>query len=142
MASIVINNDLKVNGNLTFKRSINAERTGFHIEGVISTHLYFDNITSIDTQRFSLKGVEVLEENFGSDDYNILYIFKAEELEVFGAEDNGVHYLLYGDEMKMIEEEMYKDAHPTLGNIGSQYKDMYIKDEDTDDESEKEEQEE
>ena len=138
MASIVINNELKVNGNLTFKRTINENKTGFNIEGVLSTHLYFDNITSIDTQRFSLKGVEVLEENFGSDDYNILYLFTAEDLESFGAEDNGVYYILYGDEMKMIEDEMYKDAHPTLGNIGSQYKDMYVKDDESKDEEQEE----
>lgn len=136
MASIVINKNLKVNGNLTFKRRINEDKTGYLIEGILATHLYFDEISSIDTNRFSLNKVEVYEENFGSDDYNIIYLFTAKDIEIFGVENEGAYYILYGKEMDMIEKEMYKDAHPTLGNIGKEYCDMYIKDEEDDEEEE------
>ena len=126
MAKIVVNGDLKVNGKVTFRRVVNEDKSGFVIEGIFSTHLYFENITSLDMSRFALKDIEVYEEDFGSDDYNILYHFKAKSLKVFGAEEKGVYYVLYGEEMKMIEEEMYKDSHPTLGAIGKEYALMVV----------------
>lgn len=136
MAKLVINESLKVNGKVTLKRVVNEDKKGFTIHGIIATHLYFEDITRIDTSRFSVIGIEVYEEDFGSDDYNILYHFTAEQIDVFGAEEDGVFYILYGKEMKMIEEEMYKNEHPTLGDIGEVYKDMFVKD---DEEDEKEE---
>lgn len=135
MAKLVINDNLLVNGKLSFERALNEEGTAFIIQGVLSTHLYFDDIEKIDSNRFTLDGVEVYKETFGSDDYNILYHFTAKQLEVLGYKQNGATYLLYGEEMKMIEDEMYKDEHPILGDIGKEYKDMYKED----DEEEKEE---
>lgn len=140
MAKIIINDTVRVNGKITFKREANEDNTGFVIRGMFATHLYFDEIISLDTPRFKLTGVEVYEEDFGSDDYNILYSFKADNLEIFGAESNGAYYILYGEEMKMIEEEMYKNDHPTLGDIGEEYKYMFV--EENDDESKEEEKEE
>ena len=41
------------------------------------------------------------------------------------------------EELKeMIENEMYKDDHPILGGIGAQYKDMFIREESEEDDSE------
>lgn len=148
MAKIVINEELKVNGKLTFSRELREEeyqdkegvmktRRFFQISGVLATHLYFDEIHQLDTNRFSLYGVEVYREDFGSDDYNIIYSFVARDIEIHGAEDEGVKYILLGQEMNMIESEMYKEEHPILGDIGAKYKDMII----VDDESEKEEEE-
>lgn len=131
MAKIVVNENLKVNGKLTFEREINEQGTGFNISGVFATHLYFEDITSLDTPRFSLKGIEVYRESFGSDDYNILYHFTAESIEVFGTKIDDAYYVLYGEEIKMIEDEMYKNDHPILGDIGEEYKSMY-KDDDSD----------
>lgn len=136
MAKLVINEELRVNGKLTLRRVVNEDRTGFNIEGLLATHLYFDDINHIDTSRFSVSGIKVYEENFGSDDYNILYHFTADSIEVFGAEENGVFYILYGEEMKMIESEMYKNDHPTLGDIGEEYKDMILKDDERNEEEE------
>lgn len=135
MAKLVINDNLLIKGKLSFERALNEEGTAFIIQGVLSTHLYFDDIEKIDSNRFTLDGVEVYKETFGSDDYNILYHFTAKQLEVLGYKQNGATYLLYGEEMKMIEDEMYKDEHPILGDIGKEYKDMYKED----DEEEKEE---
>jgi hypothetical protein len=124
MANIIINNDLSVNGKVTFDRVPNEDRSGFKIQGIILTHLYFDDITSIQTKRFKLTGVEVYQESFGSDDYNIGYYFTCTKLEILGIEEDGAKFILYPSEMKMIEDEMYKDEHPIMGDIGPQYKGM------------------
>ena len=73
-----------------------------------------------------MSGVEVYQESFGSDDYDILYYFTAKSLMLKDHIEDGIGYILYSDEMRMIEEEMYKDDHPILGGIGKEYKDMYI----------------
>lgn len=147
MAKIIVNDSLQVNGKLSFERSLVNEpfitsegeekiRQYFKIEGVFSTHLYFDDIEKLETNRFELIDVEVYKEVFGSDDYNILYYFTAKDLEVLGYKQNGATYILYGEEMKMIEDEMYKNEHPVLGDIGEEYKDMFV----SDDEDEKKEE--
>lgn len=129
MAKIVINDQLSVNGKVTFNRGANEDKTGFIIQGVLLTHLYFDDIKTIETPRFKLTGVEVTEEAFGSDDYNIGYYFTCSKLEILGYEENGVTVTLFPEEMKMIEDEMYKDEHPILGAIGKEYKEMIRKEE-------------
>jgi hypothetical protein len=129
MANIIINDKLSVNGNCTFNREVNEDKTGFIISGVLLTHLYFDDISTIQTKRFKLTGVEVQREVFGSDDYNIGYQFICSDLEILGSEIEGISYILYPEEMKMIEDEMYKDEHQILGAIGKEYKDMIKKEE-------------
>lgn len=152
MAKIVINEELRVNGRLTFSRELREEqyedkegviktRKFFEISGMLATHLYFDEINQLDTNRFSIYGVEVFKEDFGSDDYNIIYSFVARDIEIHGAEDNGVKYVLLGEEMKMIEDKMYGDDHPILGDIGSEYKYMIIENDEEEDESEEEKEE-
>lgn len=137
MANIIINNNLSVNGKLTFNRVANEDKSGFIIQGVLLTHLYFDDITSIETSRYKLTGVEVTQEAFGSDDYNIGYQFTCENLDIIGLEKEGASFILYPSEMKMIEDEMYKDEHPVLGSIGKEYKDMVkVEEEVTEDGSE------
>lgn len=124
MASIIINENLSVNGKVTFNRAVNEDKTGFVISGILLTHLYFDDIKTIETRRFKLTGVEVYEEAFGSDDYNIGYYFTCTNIEVLGSMQKEALFILYPEEMKMIEDEMYKNEHPILGDIGEQYKDM------------------
>lgn len=139
MAKIIINDNLQVNGKLNIERSLIEEsyidsngnskiKQYLKIEGILSTHLYFEDIEKIETNRYELLDVEVYKEAFASDDYNILYYFTAKTLNVLGSSKNGVSYILYGEEMRMIEEEMYKNEHPILGDIGPEYKDMYIED--------------
>ena len=132
MASIKINDNLEVNGNLTFTRTLVTNEEGklcFDINGVLSTHLYFDDINSLETARYILNDVEVYQESFGSDDYNIIYLFKAKDIEIKGVEIEGAKFILYPEEIEKIEKEMYKNDHPVLGNIGEQYKDI-VKEED------------
>lgn len=130
MAKLIINDTLAVNGKVTFSRTVNKDKTGFVVQGVLLTHLYFDDIKSIQTKRFSLTGIEVFQEGFGSDDYDIAYYFTCEKMQVLGQEADGATFILYPSEMKMIEDVMYKDEHPILGDIGEQYKDMLEKEDD------------
>lgn len=136
MATIIINNELSAKGKLSVSRAINEDKSGFIISGVFASHMYYENIISLETSRFKLSGVEVFEESFGSDDYDILYRFVAKKFALKDAISDGVGYILYAEEMNMIEEEMYKDDHPILGSIGAQYKDMIVKDEEEEDVSE------
>jgi hypothetical protein len=130
MANIIINDNLEVNGKVTFNRAVNESKDGFIIEGIFLTHLYFDDIKTIQTKRYKLTGVKVYQEAFGSDDYNIGYYFSCTNLEILGQEVEGAKFILYPSEMKMIEDEMYKNEHPILGAIGEEYKDMIMKEED------------
>lgn len=127
MAQLIINNNLYENGNVSFSRGANEEGTGFIITGILSTHLYIDDIEIIETPRYKLSGVTVFEESFGSDDYNIHYRFVADRLDVLGVDvGNGVKMVLLSQEKEWIEEAMYKNEHPILGNIGDEYSTMYI----------------
>lgn len=126
MAKIIVNNEVRTNGKLSATRALNEEKNGFIISGVFASHLYYENIKTLESERFALSGVEVYQESFGSDDYDILYYFTAKSLMLKDHIEDGIGYILYSDEMRMIEEEMYKDDHPILGGIGKEYKDMYI----------------
>lgn len=127
MARIIINNRYSANGNLSVSRTLNETNDGFIITGIFASHLYYEDIKSLESERFKVSGVNVYQESFGSDDYNILYHFIADKFISKDIMDEGIGYILYTEEMQMIEEEMYKNDHPILGNIGEEYKDMIIK---------------
>lgn len=133
MANIIINNRISANGKLSVDRMLNETKDGFIIAGVFASHLYYEDIKSLESNRFKVSGVQVYKESFGSDDYNILYHFIADKFILKDAMQDGIGFILYSKEMDMIENEMYKDEHPILGSIGKQYKDMYIKEDDEDD---------
>lgn len=133
MANIIINNRISANGKLSVDRMLNETKDGFIIAGVFASHLYYEDIKSLESNRFKVSGVQVYKESFGSDDYNILYHFIADKFILKDAMQDGIGFILYSKEMEMIENEMYKDEHPILGSIGKQYKDMYIKEDDEDD---------
>jgi hypothetical protein len=76
--------------------------------GILSTHRYFEEISQIETRRYVLKGVEVFQEDFGSDDHQIAYSFTAKELIVKGIDENNESLFSY-EEIKKIESELYSD---------------------------------
>lgn len=136
MAKIIINNRVAANGNLSVSRTLNETRDGFVISGIFASHLYYEDIKSLESKRFKVSGIQVYQESFGSDDYNILYHFIADKFTLKDVMEDGIGYILLDEEMQQIEYEMYKDEHPVLGGIGAQYKDMYVKEEDYEDDSE------
>ena len=110
MAQIKINTEIFVNGKCSITRiSDPTEVDEFNTStvGILSTHPYFDDIHTIETERYLLTGVEVQQEDFGSNDYNIKYTFTAEDLIV---KDDYVP-----EECKyLIENEMYSDEDNEL----------------------------
>ena len=136
MATIIINDKLQVKGKVSFNRekvllqNVDEERYVMECTGVLSTHLYIDQIDTIETERCIAKDVDVYSESIGSDDYNIMYHFRFGELIMKGTElkideDSSAFYIITPKEMEMIENEMYKNEHPYLGDIGEEYKDFY-----------------
>lgn len=136
MAKVIINNRINANGKISVSRTLNEEKNGFIITGVFSSHLYYEDIKTLETSRFKISGIEVYQESFGSDDYDIVYSFVAKKFILKDIMDEGIGFILYSEEMEMIENEMYKDDHPILGGIGAQYKDMFIREESEEDDSE------
>lgn len=136
MANIIINNRITAKGKLSVSRTLNENKDGFIITGAFASHLYYEDIKSLETNRFKVSGIQVYEEGFGSDDYNIIYNFIADKFVLKDVIEDGIGYILYSEEIKQIEDEMYKDEHPILGSIGEQYKNMYIKEEGDEDDSE------
>lgn len=133
MAKIKINKEHIVNGKLSISRTLNETKDGFIITGVLATHLYLEDIKSLESSRYIVKDIEVYQESFGSDDYDIYYNFTAGVFKLKDVIKEGIGTILYSDEIEMIETEMYKNNHPILGDIGEQYKDMYIEEEEDND---------
>lgn len=110
MAQIKINTEIFVNGKCSITRvSDPTEVDEFNTStvGILSTHPYFEDIHTIETERYLLTGVEVQQEDFGSNDYNIKYTFTAEDLII---KDDYVP-----EECKyLIENEMYSDEDNEL----------------------------
>ena len=111
MAKIIITNDnneeIQVEGRMTFKvsKAIKEDGTDTMIcLGQLATHKYFEEITKIETDRFILENVEVTDETFGTNDFNILYEFEVHNYGWTIKED-----YLSEETIKRIELEEYKD---------------------------------
>lgn len=104
MAQIIINDFKMVNGRLSITRTLNTSEEGaiLTIAGQLATHRYFEEITSIETERFLLEDITVYQESFGSDDFDILYSFVANKFEVKGGESH-----MNEQQIKKIESELY-----------------------------------
>lgn len=101
MAQISINDEHIVNGRLTVRR-FKDENDEIKIVGTLATHCYFEEILKIETFRYSINDIEVVEEVFASDDYDIVYNFTAKEINnKCGLSD------LNNSIIKKIEEKMY-----------------------------------
>ena len=101
------NDTLEVNGRMTFKVSKVVDENGDESMvcfGQLTTHKYFEEITKIETDRFVLNNVEVTEETFGTNDFNILYEFQVNN---YGW-DIKENYLSE-ETIKAIEKEEYKN---------------------------------
>lgn len=136
MATIIINDDTVVKGNLTINMRKVIDENGAEellCEGILRTHLYFEEINALEIPRMKIMGVDVKSETIGSDDYMVNYEFTFSDHDFNGEyiKEGGYYHFLTGGEMQAIENEMFKDDHPFLGSIGQEYKDMYEKDGDS-----------
>lgn len=111
MAKIKITNGndeiFEVNGRMTFKVSKAIDEDGDETMlcfGQLTTHKYFEEITKIETDRFILENVEVTDETFGTNDFNILYDFQVNNYGWDIKED-----YLSKEAIEAIEKEEYKD---------------------------------
>lgn len=109
MAKIIVNEEISLNGRVTVKRELNDENK-LLIYGSLATHFYLEEIKSIKTERFILSGVEVYEEVFATDDFDILYNFKARSLKI-----NGISNLEI-NEIKEIEKKIYNSNNYLLNS--------------------------
>ena len=121
MAVIVVNNEMTLNGHLTVQRELIQEedKSGDITEKMINTGVFStQDIRELETNNIKIKGVKVLKEHFGSDDYETIYEFVAEEIENKGVvyEDN-YHFDLLPEEMELIEKELYKNNDEVLGQF-------------------------
>lgn len=101
MAKLSINEEFVIKGKLTARRFLDEEGK-VNIIGALATHYYFEEIKNIETYRYELKNVEVIEEIFGSDDFDIVYNFKAESMIVKNNFTN-----LSEKEIEDIEKNIY-----------------------------------
>lgn len=78
MAEIKVNTEKFVNGRLTIEREkFQNDNNEIHVitKGLFTTHEYFEEIHTLESERYLLQGIEVIKENFGSNDYDIGYEF-------------------------------------------------------------------
>lgn len=95
MYNIIINDSIKTLGLITFRITKDAN-DNLITEGVLKTHLYIEEINTLECDRFRLEGIEVYSESFGSTDIFNLYQFN---YAAFGIKDKGENY----NEEELIE---------------------------------------
>lgn len=80
MYKIIINDEINTLGLITFQISKQGE--DLITEGLLKTHLYVEEITSLECDRFKLSGIDVYSEAFGSTDIFNLYRFTFANFEI------------------------------------------------------------
>lgn len=83
MSEIKVNKEKFVNGRLTIQREkIQSTNNDLQIlmKGLFTTHEYFEEIHTLESERYLLQGINVLKESFGSNDYDIGYEFFISDL--------------------------------------------------------------
>ena len=86
MYNIIINDTIETLGLITFQ--IRKEGESLIKEGLLKTHLYVEEINTIECSRFRLEGIEVYAESFGSTDIFNLYHFTYEYFDIKELGDN------------------------------------------------------
>ena len=88
MYNIIINDTIKTLGLITFRISKDAQ-DNLITEGILKTHLYIEEISTLECDKFRLEGIDVYSESFGSTDIFNLYQFT---FEAFDIKDKGENY--------------------------------------------------
>ena len=100
MYNIIINDEINTLGLITFQ--IIKQGDSLIKEGLLKTHLYIEEIASLECSRFRLEGIDVYSESFGSTDIFNLYQFTYEEYMIKKVIDLSEEELivLYDNELK------------------------------------------
>lgn len=101
MARVSINDEYIVNGKITVRRFYN-ENGDLITAGTFATHYYVEEINKLETYRYSITGIEVKEEVFASDDFDIVYSFIAENIDIRNGMSN-----LTNEQIEKIENTFY-----------------------------------
>ena len=86
---ILINDEIETLGLITYE--IKREGKELIRSGILKTHLYIEEIHSLECERFRLDGVEVYAETSGSNDMFYVYVFEYESIEIL---NNGTEFKL------------------------------------------------
>lgn len=86
MFKIKINDNIETLGLITFQ--IRKDGDLLIREGLLKTHLYVEEIDTLECDRFRLEGIDVYAESFGSTDIFNLYQFTYEYFDVKELGDN------------------------------------------------------
>ena len=80
MFRIKVNEAFETYGLISF--AIKQTEDGYIKEGILKTHLYIEEIDTLECDRFKINGVDVFAEAFGSTDIFNLYTFTYEDFEI------------------------------------------------------------
>jgi len=86
---VIINEELIALGKLSISRTLDKtdeDNPEIKIRGLFSTHKYYEDIFTLETERYRLEGIEVTREDFGSTSFDIVYNFEATNLKIIGGE--------------------------------------------------------
>ena len=86
---ILINDEIETLGLITYE--IKQEGDELIRSGILKTHLYIEEIHSLECERFRLDGIEVYAETSGSNDMFYVYVFEYESIEIL---NNGTEFKL------------------------------------------------
>jgi hypothetical protein len=86
MYKIIINDTIETLGLITFQ--IRKQGDSLIKEGLLKTHLYIEEINTLECDRFRLEGIDVYAESFGSTDIFNLYQFTYEYFDIKELGDN------------------------------------------------------
>ena len=81
MFRIKVNEAFETYGLISF--AIKQTEDGYIKEGILKTHLYIEEIDTLECDRFILTGIEVVSESFGSTDPFIVYYFNFDMFETY-----------------------------------------------------------
>ena len=101
MYNVIINDTIETLGLITFQ--IRKEGEYLIKEGFLKTHLYIEEINTLECDRFRLEGIDVYAESFGSTDIFNLYQFTYEYFDIKELGDNlneNDLIVLYDNEIK------------------------------------------
>lgn len=115
MAKIKINDEYTINGILQVRRYIDENGQVF-VEGSFSCHYYFEEINTLESLRYKVTGINVKEELFSSEDFNITYNFEAKSIEnVYDLSD------LSTEDIINAEKLIYGEKGYVLNTVLDQY---------------------